>query len=846
MRGEEVVFLCALAVAGCNADRGQQSDTVPAPHLAARAAWTSTALASPRVGAVDSFVQLASGRILAVGDGTSVEFDITTGTFSSSSAVGEPLRRPALALLPSGKVLVAGSITSPSGDFHEMSVARLYDPTTRTWTAAATLPRPNDIPAAVTTTDGRVALIGAWDTVAADAVGVDLYNPATNTWTTGPKLPTSMLFYPKAVAVGTKTLLVDDNGLAVLFDPTAVSWSTVPLGPASSALAAIGGGKALATGGGVAKIYDVATNAWTTVATPPAGAYRPGAAMLSTGRVLVVGGQDMTTYSALTAAYQYDPVGDKWQASGDFGAPHYDRHRVFVVGDRATVVGSSSNWTLAETFSLVALGASCSAAYECKSAGCVDSVCCGTASCPSDSTCSSPSALGTCKKKIAASCTAGTQCASGNCVDGVCCGSACGGQCEACDVAGSVGSCTAVSGVPHGSRTACTGAGLGTTCGPLCNGVDRTKCNFPGSSTACGSATCTAGLETHVSTCTGAGACGDTPKSCGVYACGATSCKTTCSTTTDCTAGYYCKTGSCVATEGLGKDCTKAADCGTGFCVDGVCCGTSSCPSDSACNAKPSAKGTCARVVGVTCSVDDQCGSGHCVDGICCAATCDGQCEACDVPGHLGACWPVVGAPHGSRTACPTSASPCSQAACDGAKDTKTCAGSVIDLTKECAPARCVDARFTPTTTCDATGTCPSLAATSCVPYNCTDSGCRTSCSTDTQCASGYVCDAGKCGPRVARCSADGLSAVDEAGAITTCAPYLCKKGYCARACVDSTECTSGTACNLALGSCEPNAAPTVVEDSGGCSHSGSPRPTGLPWLGVLALIGLLRNRGAA
>jgi uncharacterized repeat protein (TIGR01451 family)/uncharacterized repeat protein (TIGR02543 family)/uncharacterized protein (TIGR03382 family) len=54
-------------------------------------------------------------------------------------------------------------------------------------------------------------------------------------------------------------------------------------------------------------------------------------------------------------------------------------------------------------------------------------------------------------------------------------------------------------------------------------------------------------------------------------------------------------------------------------------------------------------VANFLCDSDAQCGSGLCVDGVCCNAVCPGQCEACDVPGHVGVCSPVAGPPHGNR-----------------------------------------------------------------------------------------------------------------------------------------------------------------------------------------------------
>ncbi len=59
------------------------------------------------------------------------------------------------------------------------------------------------------------------------------------------------------------------------------------------------------------------------------------------------------------------------------------------------------------------------------------------------------------------------------------------------------------------------------------------------------------------------------------------------------------------------------------------------------------------KSLGTGCSDKAECKSGICADGVCCNATCDGQCQACDVAGSLGTCSPVVSeAPHGSRAKC--------------------------------------------------------------------------------------------------------------------------------------------------------------------------------------------------
>src|SRR5262249_56107467 len=61
----------------------------------------------------------------------------------------------------------------------------------------------------------------------------------------------------------------------------------------------------------------------------------------------------------------------------------------------------------------------------------------------------------------------------------------------------------------------------------------------------------------------------------------------------------------------------------------------------------------------------NQCASATCVDGVCCDQACDGQCQACDVPGSVGACVAVSGDPHAARPSCATDGSACG-GACDG------------------------------------------------------------------------------------------------------------------------------------------------------------------------------------
>ncbi len=146
------------------------------------------------------------------------------------------------------------------------------------------------------------------------------------------------------------------------------------------------------------------------------------------------------------------------------------------------------------------------------------------------------------KHRSGVACTDAAGCASGFCVDGYCCGSACGSQCGACDVAGSLGVCTAVNGAPHGSRTACGGAGTGV-CAANCDGTDPATCHAPAVGTTCSAASCVGSTSTPSATCDAQHNCvGGAPVSCAPYTCWSNACLSSCSWDGACSSGGFCDT----------------------------------------------------------------------------------------------------------------------------------------------------------------------------------------------------------------------------------------------------------------------------------------------------------------
>jgi len=190
------------------------------------------------------------------------------------------------------------------------------------------------------------------------------------------------------------------------------------------------------------------------------------------------------------------------------------------------------------------------------------------------------------------------------------------------------------------------------------------------------------------------------------------------------------------------------------------------------------------------CSKGGDCTSGACADGVCCDRGCTGQCEACDLPGKVGACSFVTGAPRGGRA---------------------TCAGA----------ATCSDNSFTAAPLCDGTGKC-SATPRDCGGFKCTSEACRTACTDTSHCAANFTCNAGACiAVANAACEQPGLGASISAGVRTECNAYLCDAGtgLCRDKCSDSSQCAPGFVCGNNICARQPEASGSG--DDGGCAYGG-------------------------
>lgn len=281
----------------------------------------------------------------------------------------------------------------------------------------------------------------------------------------------------------------------------------------------------------------------------------------------------------------------------------------------------------------------------------------------------------------------------------------------------------------------------------------------------------------------------------------------------------------------LGDPCNTAAECLSGECVDGVCCDAVCGGACESCTL-PNTYGQCTSLAAADpgdptcspylcdgsagscpaqCNVDSDCVADHfcdanactpkgaladpcatpngclstlCVDGLCCATACDGLCEACDVVGHEGGCWPVPAGGDPSNE--------CADGACNGAGVCAADLGIPCTVAGDCLSGFCVDglccdgACDDACEACDlggSEGSCAPVPGASDPADECPDGACDgagackldlgQACVAANECFSGFCADGVCCGAACGDDDTDCQACSVAAGAAVdgTCAP---------------------------------------------------------------------------
>ncbi|GMV28629.1 MAG: hypothetical protein AMXMBFR59_07540 [Rhodanobacteraceae bacterium] len=266
------------------------------PLVVARSQAGVATLADGRILVIGGVRQTASGgeflSSAEIYDPASASWSVTAGTLTGGTSTTYPITLT----LHDGNVLVVNSTNS-----------QVFNPASGMFSQAIALNTFRSRPAAALLPDGRVLLAGGQDSSNVILASADIWNPATNTWSTTGSMATARTSATATALADGRILITGGHnstgkqGSAELFDPVTQTFTTTGAlaTPRSGHLAvALADGDVLVSGGytnvsvtNSLERYDAATGTWSSAGALAASRTRMfTGTLLDTGNVLFVGG----------------------------------------------------------------------------------------------------------------------------------------------------------------------------------------------------------------------------------------------------------------------------------------------------------------------------------------------------------------------------------------------------------------------------------------------------------------------------------------------------------------------------------------------------------------------------
>jgi hypothetical protein len=356
-----------VQTAGASASPGAASQApTPQPSptgrmSSGRGIQTATVLADGSVLIVGGYatgqVALASAEI----------YDPSTDTFSPTGSMTTGRAEHTATLLPDGRVLITGGTTDGSS----LASAEVYDPQTGTFTTTGPMTDRRAFHSATLLADDRVLVTGG-DGVVGPLASAEIYDPTTGTFSPTGSMTAVAGALHSATRLSDGRVLIAGGGSGVdgrcyttaeIYDPTTGTFSatdslTTPRCGHTATL--FSDGRVLMTTGtnnwqgtgyqSSAELYDPTTGTFSptgSMATAPAAQT---ATLLSDGRVLVAGGNEVTSRS-LASAELYDPRTGTFDPTGSMTDAR-TLHTATRLGDGRVLVtgGESVGWNFIGPF----------------------------------------------------------------------------------------------------------------------------------------------------------------------------------------------------------------------------------------------------------------------------------------------------------------------------------------------------------------------------------------------------------------------------------------------------------------------------------------------------------------
>jgi hypothetical protein len=263
-------------------------------------------------------------------------------------------------LLPDGRILVTGGHAHGSGQRLGASQTDIFDPTTETWTEAASLAEARWYPSQVELGDGSTLIFGGWADPDSPATTVESFDPSNGSFRQLPPTASRDVgLYPRTLLLPTGSVfMAGPTRTTQLFDPVTSTWSVVDdlnvaqraagnavLLPGLTKVLAVGGSPQGATA--TAEIIDFAqpNPSWRPISPMHNARKHAAAVLLPNGEVMVVGG-GLTDYygDPITQPELFDPATETWTTMASQVAPRmYHSAAVLLPDARVLSVGQDND-----------------------------------------------------------------------------------------------------------------------------------------------------------------------------------------------------------------------------------------------------------------------------------------------------------------------------------------------------------------------------------------------------------------------------------------------------------------------------------------------------------------------
>ena len=272
-------------------------------------------------------VLLSNGTVLTIGGcinndclgsttGSAEIYNPANGTWTSTGSMVKSRAEFVAALLPNGKVLVAGGCTAynANGCTAGTAAAEIYNPTTGKWNSTGAMRAARMSTTATLLPNGNVLIAGG-QTAANDALGSsELYSPAKGSFTLTGKLITPRSGHTATLLANGKVLMAGGenvNGVSIA----------------------------------KAELYDPASGTYSATGNMPATRQEHRAAMLPNGSVLVSGGNRVTPNSTtvLATCAIYNPGNGTWTTASSLKNARVDHTSTVLANGHVLDAGGDNN-----------------------------------------------------------------------------------------------------------------------------------------------------------------------------------------------------------------------------------------------------------------------------------------------------------------------------------------------------------------------------------------------------------------------------------------------------------------------------------------------------------------------